>query len=996
MSIALRCALVVTCVYQVAHYANKSAHGQSVRGNHAPYLRTVWTTEQGLPQNTVTAILQTRDGYLWLGTLGGLVRFDGLKFTIFPAGSTEGLRSNRIRALYEDEAEDLWIGAEGGGLTRYRHGTFTNYALQDGLPGRNAVTSIADGGAGALWLGTNSGLARFQNDRLAVYATNNALLHQEITAVCTDRAGGVWVGADQGLFHVRAEGVTVYEARDGLPSDAVTALCEDATGSLWVGTTRGVARVKDGRVGAAEGLPKVSVTAFFADRQGSLWIASLAGLLRWRDGATAVFTEQDGLSESNVRSIFGDREANLWIGTDTGGLNRWRAGNLTAYGTEQGLPAAAAPICEDSAGNLWVGAGELYKLGAGQFSAHRLAGRAFAGVWSLWGDRAGGLWIGDARHGLTYLQDDQLTRYPLTPGLTGNNVFAIYQSRDGTVWIGENGLHRFKDGQFTVYRTDDGLPHNLISFITEDRQGALWLGTPAGLSRFAEGQFTNYGREFGLSFVRAIHEDSAGVLWIGTYGFGLSRYQDGRFTRITSKDGLFDDAVSRILADERGNLWMSGNRGIYRASLQELNDFAAGKLKAINCLSYGVADGMITSETNGGGQPHGWKTRDGKLWFPTIKGVVAIDPQQINEQPPPVVIEQIALDGQRRFVGELLRVLPGQDNLEINYTGLSFARTEQMRFKYQLIGLHNDWVDAGARRTAYFTRLAPGEYTFKVIAANGDGVWNYKGAALRLVIIPPFWQTWWFQAFILMSVIGLGYLVYRWRIARLERAHAAQAAFSRQLIESQERERKRIAAELHDGLGQNLLVIKNRALLGLHLRAEHDRAIEQLDEISAASTDAIEEVRQIARNLHPYQLERLGLTKAVRAMINSVASAAPIHFHSEIEPIDGLLDAAAEINLYRIIQESLNNIVKHSGATEAQVTIKQTAASLQITIRDNGRGFTPAAIARQTRGLGLTGIAERTRMLGGTQTIHSVPGEGTTVTIKLDLSDRMKGQVRDQ
>lgn len=992
MSIVLRCAVIMTLLYQVASCAGRAAHGQTLRAGGAKYLRTVWTTEQGLAQNTVTTILQTRDGYLWLGTLGGLVRFDGVKFTIFPAGSTEGLRSNRIRALYEDGAGDLWIGAEGGGLTRYRQGVFTNYPLQDGLPGRNMVTSIAAASDGTLWLGTNSGLARFEAERLSVYATRGALLHQQVTAVSADRTGGVWAGTDEGLFHVRQESVTVYRTRDGLPSDAVTALHEDAAGGCWVGTMKGVARVRDGQIGAVKDLSNFRVTAFFADRQGALWMAAETGLIQWQDGQTIVFTKQDGLAESEVRSVFGDREGNLWIGTDTGGLSRWRKGNLTAYSTAHGLPAAAAPICEDSAGNLWVGAGSgLYRFSAGRFIAHPLAGRFFNRVWSLWGDRQGGLWIGDFQHGLARLQGAQFTRHPLTPGLADNSVFAIYQARDGALWIGENGLHRLKDGQLTVYRTTDGLAHNLISFITEDRRGALWLGTPAGLSRFAEGRFTNYGREEGLSFVRAIHEDSEGILWIGTYGFGLSRYQDGRFTRITSKDGLFDDTVSRILEDERGNLWMSGNRGIYRASLKELNDFAAGKLKAINCLSYGVADGMITSETNGGGQPHGWKTRDGRLWFPTIKGVVAIEPQQINAQPPPVVIEQIALNGQRRPVSEPVRILPGQDSLEINYTGLSFARTEQMRFKYQLVGLQQDWVDAGPRRTAYFTRLAPGEYIFKVSAANGDGVWNYEGAALRLVVIPSFWQTWWFRAFGLASVLGLSYLAYRWRVARLKRAHAAQEAFSRQLIESQESERKRIAAELHDGLGQNLLVIKNRALLGLHLRAEHDRAIEQLDEISTVTSQAIEEVRHIARNLHPYQLERLGLTKAVTAMINRVASAAQLHFITEIEPIDSLLDPSAEINLYRIIQESLNNIIKHAGASEARVTIKQTAPGLQIVIQDNGRGFIPSTTIRQTRGLGLIGIAERARMLGGTQTIHSIPGQGTTVIIKLGLADRMKG-----
>jgi signal transduction histidine kinase len=331
--------------------------------------------------------------------------------------------------------------------------------------------------------------------------------------------------------------------------------------------------------------------------------------------------------------------------------------------------------------------------------------------------------------------------------------------------------------------------------------------------------------------------------------------------------------------------------------------------------------------------------------------------------------------------------------LEINYTGLSFIKSEQVQFKYRLAGADADWTDVGTRRVAYIPYLPPGDYTFHVIAANSDGVWNTAGASVRVTVLAPFYRTWWFMALASLGVIGVALLAYRRRIAALRLKHAEREEFARQLIESQERERKRIAAELHDGLGQELLVIKNRALLGLMAPDDQNRAVEQLNEISTAVSATLDEVRQIAANLHPYQLDRLGLTKAIEAMIRKVAAAAEIKFSTEIDNIDGLFDAQAEINLYRIVQESLNNIVKHSGATEAAVAISRDERRVTITIRDNGKGFA-AAPARNTgplkRGFGLAGMSERARMLGGDYAIHSIPGEGTTVRLTIDFPNQYR------
>jgi signal transduction histidine kinase len=574
-------------------------------------------------------------------------------------------------------------------------------------------------------------------------------------------------------------------------------------------------------------------------------------------------------------------------------------------------------------------------------------------------------------------------------------VAAVYEDRGGEIWVGTGsdselgGLYRFKDGVFTPYRAAEGLALTDVRFITEDRQGALWLGGVSGMSRFKDGVFTNYTTEQGLSnnYVRDIYEDADGTLWVGTYGGGLNRFKDGRFTHITTREGLFDNIVSRILEDENGNFWMSCNRGIYRASRKELNDLAEGRVKAINSVSYGVADGMKSNETNGGGQPAGWKDLEGKLWFPTVKGVVRIDPDNFNRLPPPVVIEQVLVDKTAADSHQSIRLRPGQSDLEIHYTGLSLTAPEKVRFRYRLEGYDRDWVDARERRVAYYTNISPGTYAFRVMAANNDGVWSTQDATIQVVVVPPFWRTWWFISLSVFAIAAIAFLLYRRRIGQLERAHAAQEAFSRRLIESQENERKRIAAELHDSLGQELLIIKNRAALGLKLLEDADRTREQIEQIAGTASQAIAGVRQIAYNLRPYHLDEIGLTQSLEELVERISGSCPVSFAARIDYIDDLCPKDSAINLYRIVQEGINNVVKHSGATEAKLLISRSPREVEVLIEDDGQGFNPAGDAARRPGFGLTGLAERARILGGTLSVDSAPGRGTVLKLRIPVRD---------
>ena len=948
-----------------------------------------WTTDDGLPQVSVNSILQTRDGFLWLTTFGGLVRYDGLRFQVFNTGNTRGLRTSRLIRLFEDREGNLWISTEGQGLTRYKDEVFTTYTTQDGLPDNNILEIHEDAAGNALFKITN-GLVQWKNGAFILYAPApgepvTSILHRTAT-------GAVWY----------LDGASIRKFENGRTTASLAnefslrRFYEDRAGRRWIGTNQNdVLMFSDDKLtvySEKEGYPPFPLNTVYEDRKGQLWFGTRGGgLLLFKDGRFTRYTTSDGLAGNDVDYIYQDREGTIWVGT-TSGLSRLTERVVTSYSTKDGLAADNVyPVYEDRRGRIWIGSWSgLTRYSDGVFTdVGRQYGVADAQVTSLLEDNAGGLWIGTWGTGVRYVKDGKVTTFA-PDQQPGQLVRAMIQDRAGVIWFGNsNGLVKYSDGAFTTYTPQDGLAGKEVSALYEDRQGQLWIGTDAGLSRYKDGTFTSYTEKEGLagSIVRALYEDDAGALWIGTYDGGLYRFKDGRFTHYTTREGLFDNGVFSIIEDGVGNFWISCNLGIYRVRKAELNDFAEGRAKEISSIPYNKRDGMLNSECNGGGQPTGIRARDGRIWFPTQQGVAVIHPDlvPVNRQPPLMVIVSLVVDRQPVSLRAPVRLQPGQVSVEINYSGLSFINPELVKFKYKLEGLDEDWVDAGTRRTAYYSHLPPGRYRFKVIAANRDGVWNEQGASLEIVVLPPFWRTWWFVTLAACALAALVFAFYRRRIRQLQRAQAAQEAFSRQLIESQENERRRIASELHDSLGQSLVLIKNWALLGLRATgAQGESARANLDEISTTATAAINEVREIAYNLGPYQLDRLGLARTIEEMVERVASSSPIRFSVEIDPLDGLFGKQAEINTFRIVQEAINNIVKHSAATSASLRIESDGARVTLTIRDDGRGFAPAAAgANGARGFGLLGLSERVRLLGGELAIQSEPGKGTTVHITL-------------
>ncbi len=967
------------------------------------YQQFVWQDQPGLAQESIRAMTRTRDGYLWLATYAGVARFDGVRFTAFDPGRTPQFASGLVDTLLEDHQGRLWFGTDGDGLVRYVDGRFTSYTIRDGLS-NNHVMALAEDDAGSLWMGTDGGgIMRLTNGRFVRDPVGSALADAHVFALTMDAGGALWVGTGAGLVRCTRDQpdahCTTFTTRDGLSDDIVRSLSWDREHRLWIGTGRGVSCFADGQFttyGPLEGLTSPAINVVYHDREGTLWVGAIGGLYRFHEGRFQRYARHEGLPTEglmSVLSIFQDPEGDLWLGTDAGGLVQFREPRFRAFTPNEGL-AGWSPIAvaADAGGTLWVGTESgLSRFAAGTFVTDpRATPFADAGLRAIAVDRAGAIWVGTRRGVLRLSASGGLTHWTTANGLPHDNVFAILPDRHGDVWIGTmgGGLCVLRDKHFTTYTTRDGLPDNDVVRLFEDRAGTLWIGTRSGgISRFDHGHFTNWSTRDGLghNMVLAFYEDREGHLWIGTHGGGLTRFANGRLRTVTSRDGLAANLVYHILDDGHGNLWMSSGQGIYRASLQELNDFVEGRIAAVSSFSYGVGDGMLNRDCSGG-FPGGATLPDGTLWFPTARGLVSVDPSRQNTRPPLVAIETVTIDRQVAPSGAPVRLQPGQRDLEIGYTALSWSRARHVKFKYRLAGLDANWIDAGGGRTAHYSRLPAGTYTFTVIADNGDGVWNLEGRSVTVTVVPAFYERTGFVVALVLSVVALVAIAWRVRVRTFERAQAAQQAFARELIASQERERQRIAAELHDSLGQHLLVIRTHAMLHAMDPPPATAVDQAFVEIGDLVSETLDEVRTISWNLRPSHLDQLGLRTALIVMTEKMSIGGRLTITHAIDPCDGLLSHEQEILVYRIVQESLTNVVKHSHATEASVTVRQDDNALAIEVRDNGRGFLMhSPHAKRESGFGLTGIAERVRMLGGTHVVHSGPGEGSVVAVTLGL-----------
>jgi len=768
-----------------------------------------WSVPEGLPQATVTGIAQTPDGYLWVSTFGGLVRFDGLQF--HPVGAGEGLPP-RIGGVHAEESGALWVFPETGGLWRRDPDGGALAEVAELAP--YVVRGVATASDGTLWVGTvKRGLLRVRGGEVRALTVADGLPSDIVGTVVSSGDGGFWVGTDLGLARVCGESLCDFPGRQELAGRMVVELLVRRDRSLAIGSDDGtVCTLKAGdlRCGRVVGREIAAVVAGFAeDASGALWVATTGGLVRISDGETLRLTRDEGLSDTNATATTVDADGNLWVGTNAGGLNLLRRSPFSVVGREAGLATEqilAVGVDSDGAPLVTLNCGPVSRVSGGRAAPLDARNPDLDSCgWAILRGRDGTLWFGTWGGGVVQVRGGETRRLRAADGLGEDVVVALFERRSGAVWAGTRGggACRVDLERPECLTTRDGLAHDDVRGFAETPDGALWIATSGGVSRWDGARVRSLTVRDGLAspLARALHVDGAGELWVGTYGGGLGLVRGGRVLAVTADRGLLDDVVSWIGEDGAGFFWLTGNRGVFRVERADLVAVAEGRRTRLYPSAFGLDDGLRSPECTGGFQPAGARTPDGRLWFPTIRGLVTVDPRELASRAPRrAVVESVRVDG-RTVAGAGTIDLPRSlRTLEIGYGGLDLAAARTLIFRYRLAGADPDWVDAGRRRAAYYGNLRPGRYRFEVQAFSPDGGWGPPSAPLELVVPTVFWRSWWFLALLAAAVAAAVYSLGARRQAVRSRHEREHAEIARQLA----------AAILHE-FRQPLQVLRTRA-----------------------------------------------------------------------------------------------------------------------------------------------------------------------------------------
>jgi len=973
----------------------------------ATYTIDRWNNEKGLPQSSVIAMVQARNGYLWLGTMRGLVRFDGMRFEVFDEGNTPELPSSPIVHLFEDSQSGLWVGTESDGVRLIKHGAVTSPNISRGGRENRLVASCEDA-TGAVWLYTaNGGLHRVRSggiESMRVQGDRPSFCR----ALIAESAGLIWVGTDD-----RQRGLNPGSAFVDGTLPLVTNLPVGKLDFLLASSREGFWRLADGRVqkwvagrlerdfGSYPWNPlQTPVTSACEDLQGNLVVGTFGGGVYWFDAEGHVdrVSGANGLSHNTVLSLCMDREGSLWVGTDGGGLNRVKRQVFEVQPDSRGKTVQS--VCEDGQGGIWFGIngdtlkywkdGVLKEFGPAQ-------GLLNENVRSVLVDRRQRVWVGTYGGGLFHLSEGAV-RFAPTVTMIHPQISVIFEDRAGNIWVGsQGGLARWDGSTWKVFSPDNGLPITAVRALTEDAQGNLWIGTERdGLFRLKDGTFVSYRKSHdGLpsDAITALLSEPDGTLWVGTFGSGLARLRDGKWTRYTRNHGLPSNGVAYLIADDEEHLWLGSNAGLMRAAKKALNDFGEGAIGSVSWRVYGLAEGLPTRECTSGSQPAAWWSKARQLWFPTTQGLVSVDPARLrpNTMPPPVMIEAVLVDDvlqntnllRPNWPGEIT-IPAGKERLEIRYTSLNLGAPDRARFKYQLEGYEKRMADVGEARVASYPNLPPGEYHFRVTACNEDGVWNEEGAMLSVIVEPPFWRTGWFltvaSVVLLGAIVGVVYFVSTQKLQR-------QLASLRQQ-EALEKERARIARDLHDQLGANLTQV---SLLGEMV--ETDKALpeeveahaKQISQTARETTSALDEIVWAANPCND-TLDSL-VTYACKYAQEYLALAGVRYRLDVPEPLPATpLPPDVRHNLFLSFKEAVNNVVKHSKASLVHVRVRLEEGRVAFEIEDDGSGLPTDAAAKGRNGL--RNMRKRMEDIGGGFSIGPATPKGTVVRLSASVGEK--------
>lgn len=953
------------------------------------YSRRVWQSSEGLPEDFTQAFAQTPDGYLWIGTSGGLARFDGVRFAVFNSGNEPAFKDDSVYSLLTTRDGTLWLGTDGGGLIRYRKGVFRAFGIEQGLTNPFVRVLFEDNG-GRLWVGTDGGLFRLDGDSLHRIDARHGAPAMGIHAICEDREGRLLVGG-VGLLILSGTTAVHYASSESLADNYIRTIHEARDGAVWIGTIAGLRRLSNGVRGDPFSTPKIvndaNISVLWEGRNGHMWIGTYGrGLMRSENGRLVTMSAPVSLPHNNVMAVFEDAEENVWVGTQ-GGMLRLQPGAANTIMPSDAAPLSINTIYQDPSGPLLVAAldGRLF-----QVSRHTLVPVTLPPtleglvVRNVFRDSKGRLWIGTDGQGIARVHGTSVVRYTMKQGLVNDFVRAFCEDRRGGIWIGtDGGLSYWHNGTFTNFTRAKGLIYGSIRGLLLDHDDSVWVATERGLTRIRDGAFVT---EPALDRLRgtkvwALYQDAERGLWIGTQGAGLFLLKSHRLVQFTTEHGLPSNKIHFVGEDRNGNLWLSGPSGVVSVSRRDLESRSSQGHRDVPMRLYDTTKGLDTNQMRGGVQPAGWVGDTGEIWLPGTKGAVMIvpgDPERPSRLP--VVIEQVIGEGAPIPFPTVLDLPPGEGKLEIQYTSLRLAAPERLRFRYWMEGFERDWTAAGQRRIAYYTNLPPGDYRFHVAAYDINAPQHATESVLAIRLQPHLYQTKWFLALCGMMAVTAAFGAYRLHLRNLRRQFAA-------VLE----ERNRLAREMHDTLIQGCVGVSTLLEAASHAKdVSPTLGHELLDRARAEVRAAVDEARLAVWNLRHSSSNGDRLVPAVSQLAHRVGLDSGIDVKVDVSGTPVAVGGETERSLVLLIREAVQNAMRHAAPQHLVIALQFEPRALHVSIRDDGVGFDSSMDQpKHSQHYGLVGMRERVERLGGEFTLTSARGQGTQVSLRIPLGKSM-------
>jgi len=965
------------CVLTFGLLMGAAACALAQSGAVAGYTHRVWQSSDGLPEQTVQAFAQTPDGFLWIGTTGGLVRFDGSHFVVFDRQNTPAFRENSVFCLMVSRDGALWIGTEGGGLARYAYGEFRSWTTRDGLS-NDFVRTLAQDAQGNVWAGTDNGLLRLEGDRFERVDGAGNVPTLAVHAIYLDRNGNLWVGGSK-LLRLNGSNVTEFTMRGEASQNRVKSIVQTPDGTIWVGTVSGLNRMVAGgkefeRVNGITGT--VRVLRQTAD--GVLWIGTIGqGIYEYRAGSMAHITAPASLPSNTVLNFFEDNERNFWIGTQSGML-RLTDAQVSIVPLPKANDSDFGTIYQDRDGSFWIGSTLLFRMKDGVVAPQALPGVGSVHVRNVYRDRSDALWVGTDGDGVYRIADGSITHLTTRDGLSNNFVRAMTEDRDGSMWVAaDEGLnHIFVEGRrprVVSYQMRDGLAYFSTRALLDDHDGDLWVGTDRGVSHLRDGKFLSDAATTSLAQMKiwAIHEDAEGGLWFGTRNNGLFRYRDGKMAHFSSADGLPGNAIYQILEDGAGHLWMSGPNGVAEVSRRELDNQADSSPRHLALAFYSVAEVAANTEIYGGTQSSGSMTAAGDVWFPSNLGPVHILPQRRPPLPPPPLhIETVLANGRPVAMDSPVVLRPGNGRLEFDFTPIRLRSQDGLRFRYMLEGFEKSWSTPTAARTADYTNLAAGHYRFRVQTFEVNDPGAVSETSILIVQRPFFYRTWWFIAACVALIALLIYAIYQYRVRHVRARYEA-------VLE----ERSRLAREMHDTVIQGCTGV-SALLEALSMNDVKDGAETGLMDVARLQLrSTINEAREAIWNLRQ-ESDAGSLGEKLESMTRQVSGEFQVPIAWSMNGTPFTVTEPVSHDLLMVAREGVYNAMLHGHPEHVGVALTYKNSELILDLDDDGCGFGPERMeSGNGHHFGLTGMRERIERSGGSFRLTSAPGKGVHIEV---------------